>query len=106
MNTFCGIQVPNDCRIGINAIVNKDALLSGNIDLIGMTLEKMTRRFEVYLADKCIRREEISLPGLNLLPQIHLQLDAFVLPPEELARMLAEARAQGEQDALRYLRPF
>lgn len=34
-----------------------------------------------------------------------LKLDVYVLAPHELHKMLAEARTQGERDALRWARP-
>ena len=71
-------------------------------DILRMAAEGLAHRAVQKMLDNCHMAPypPREIPGV---PTGHkISLDVYVLSPDELHKLLAEARAAGEKDALRY----
>lgn len=76
-------------------VTNAELSAMGRTSIIRMAAEQLAERALRKLMDDCIKIKEYEgHPGKRL------DLDVYVLAPHELHKMLADARRQGERDAL------
>ncbi len=79
-------------------VQNAEISAVGRSAIIRMGAEKMAETALRELLDNCIKSEGdyMGYQGQTL------KLDVYVISPDELHQMIARAREQGEQDAMRW----
>jgi hypothetical protein len=95
---MAGFIPENSTRLQATAFV-KDAELNaiGRGEIIRTAAKQMAENALRKILNDCIRTESyMGYPGQTLY------LDVYVISPDELNRIIQEARLQGERDALRW----